>query len=305
MATVSPVVKWKRMITDEDANGIMQQLVHLVNDMTVFKLYRDDCNRQGAKPLSRSDLAFELMFRAHIKAVHLALRAQNESNYTKQNGRLRLKNRNKHVSSLTVLLEAMRDEGSAVTRKAFFKSRNIPYDANRVECAQHRWLISNPQATGWISALEPYKTEPDHIRYLHDCFDKLAGTTLENRSPNDTISPRVIKRLIKKVEQSTKISKHFSDKFYAHNATSFSRSVARVNSMKMSYVELDEAVATLLAIAKWLRSFLASDYYVFMQIGWEPYATHNMSQKYMEWVSDQWKRYDGELKIRLQLDIFV
>jgi len=84
----------------------------------------------------------------------------------------------KDVISLWRLVQDIKAHRDLITRESYVTFDNVPYD---YEAAKQQWYRIRADGEMWV----PREVWTSQV--FHECFDKLSGTTVSNRSPADRV----------------------------------------------------------------------------------------------------------------------
>lgn len=241
---------WGDCLTGNDTNSIFQQISTMIWDTAIFRIIIEARQSQTKKNPQEPEINGALhsfIDRNYFQSQSAFIRrlADNSYGLTGKRG----------VYSLVALINDVFCYRDELTREMFLKVRNMPYDYTEIRDKERDFLRNQPLGKGFFV---PSEFDWESIVEAHQIFDRLSGTTPNNRNPNDLVAERVFVRLREKVAACQEIT-NYVDKFIAHSATPESRSIQDENKSAVIFNRLWEAHLIIFEVAEFLSVILFSE----------------------------------------------
>jgi len=241
---------WSDCLNGDDPNSIFQQIWTMIWDTAIFHIIIKSRQSQIKKNPQEPEINGALhsfIDRNYFQSQSAYIRRLTDTSYglTGEKG----------VYSVGAIINDICSYRHELTREIFFKLRNMPYDYTEVQNREREFSLSQPLGKAFFV---PSEFDWESIEEAHQIFDRLSGTTPNNRNLNDLIAERVFVRLREKVAACQEIS-NYVDKFIAHSATPESRSIQDENKSAVTFKRLWEAHQIIFEVAEFLSVILFSE----------------------------------------------
>jgi len=242
---------WFDCLKGNDTNAIFQQISQMIWDTAIFRLVVE--SRQ-----------IKIEKNAKAPAINGALHSFIDRNYFQSQVTFirRLVDKRygligpKAVYSIYSLISDICDRRNELTREAFIRLRNMPYDYTEIQ--------KRKQPVG-KDLFVPPELDWESIAETHQTFDRLSGKMHNDRQPNDVILERVFTRLKERLDVCRQIT-NYVDKFVAHSATPESRAIQDVSASEITFKKLWEAHKIIFVVAEFLSLILFSEEHMALAI---------------------------------------
>lgn len=241
---------WGGCLTGNDTNSIFQQISTMIWDTAIFRIIIEARQSQTKKNPQEPEINGALhsfIDRNYFQSQSAFIRRLTDNSYGLTG--------KKGVYSIAALIKNISCYRTELTRESFFKFRNMPYDFTETH-DKEREFIRNQSSDNFIAIPPEYDWE--RIVEAHQIFDRLSGTTPNNRNPHDQITERVFTRLQEKLAVCQRIS-NYVDKFIAHSATPESRSIQNETTSAITFNHLWEAHQILFEVSEFISVVLFSE----------------------------------------------
>jgi hypothetical protein len=244
---------WKNSsdcLNGDDPNSILQQIWTMIWDTAIFHIIIESRQSQIKKNPQEPEINGAL--HSFIDRNYFQSQSANIRRLTDTSSGLTGK---KGIYSVGAIIKDISSYRLELTREIFFKLRNMPYDYTEIRDKERDFLRNQPLGKAFFV---PSEFDWESIEEAHQIFDRLSGTTPNNRNPNDLVSKRVYDRLREKMDRCQEITTYV-DKFIAHSATPESRSIQDVNKSAVTFKHLWEAHQIIFEVAEFLSVILFSE----------------------------------------------
>jgi hypothetical protein len=241
---------WSDCLNGDDPNSIIQQIWTMIWDTAIFHIIIESRQSQIKKNPQEPEINGAL--HSFIDRNYFQSQSANIRRLTDTSSGLTGK---KGIYSVGAIIKDISSYRLELTREIFFKLRNMPYDYTEIRDKERDFLRNQPLGKAFFV---PSEFDWESIEEAHQIFDRLSGTTPNNRNPNDLIAERVFVRLREKMDRCQEITTYV-DKFIAHSATPESRSIQDVNKSAVTFKHLWEAHQIIFEVAEFLSVILFSE----------------------------------------------
>jgi hypothetical protein len=241
---------WSDCLNGDDPNSIFQQIWTMIWDTAIFHIIIESRQSQIKKNPQEPEINGALhsfIDRNYFQSQSAYIRRLTDTFYGLTG--------KKGVYSVGAIINDISSYRLELTREIFFKLRNMPYDYTEVQNRKWEFILTQPSGK---ALFVPSEFDWESIEEAHRTFDRLSGTTPNNRNPNDVIAERVFFRLQKKLDDCKEITTYV-DKFIAHSATPESRSIQDVNKSAVTFKRLWDAHQIIFEVAEFLSVILFSE----------------------------------------------
>jgi hypothetical protein len=241
---------WVDCIKGNDINSVFQQISLMIWDTAIFRLVIEGRQIQIEKNFDNPAINGSLhsfIDRNYLQSQVTFIRRLTDKYYGLTG--------KKAVYSIYALINDIYSYRNELTREVFFKLRNLPYDYTEIRKREREYSSKQPLGTG---SFVPSEFDWESIAETHQTFDRLSGTSQNDRRSNDVIAERVFVRLREKLDACQEIT-NYVDKFVAHSATPESRAIQNVSTSEITFRHLWEAHHIIFEVAEFLSVILFSE----------------------------------------------
>jgi len=208
----------------------------------------------------------------------------------------RLVDTGKDVFSLYRLVNDVKAHAHLITRKNVLAADGFDSDLDEIKrkCAEFR--AKQPNGVAF--------SVPDDINYnrakeRNELFDKVSVVAEADRSPDDTISVKLLENLLDELSKCENV-KTFVNKYLAHSSTPENRRHLDPSQLVLTYGQLRDAEKLICQIAHFLQGLLASSTTIIL-----PYFTGDpylyidqplVNTTDIDKLKDAWSEYEKETK---------
>jgi len=223
---------WVDCLKGVDTNSIFQQISTMIWDTAIFRIIIEARKSQIRKnphnpELNRAYHSF--IDRNYFQSQSVCIRRLTDKSYGLTG--------KKGVYSVSALLNDISIFRPELTREKLFILQEVPFELN------------NQISFSKIDAFD--------VEEIHQYFDKISGTTANNRSPNDLIDEKVFLCLKDKFAE-CKVITDYVDKFVAHSSSPESRSVQNGKQLDLTFQKLWKAHQIIFKTANFISLILFS-----------------------------------------------
>jgi hypothetical protein len=241
---------WVDCLKGDDINSIFQQITLMIWDTAIFRLIIESRQIQSDKNPNEpavNGALHSFIDRNYFYSQTTFIRRLSDKSYGLTGVRA--------VYSVRALIDDIQRYRNELTREAFLKLKNMPYDYTEIQNKRREFFRNQPAGKAFFVPPEyDWKT----IAEAHQTFDRLSGKAPNDGQPNDVISERVYIRLREKLNACHEIT-NYVDKFIAHSATPESRASQNVGKSKITLKHLWEAHQIIFEVAEFLSIILFSE----------------------------------------------
>ncbi len=252
---------WSDCLRGEDENSIFQQISIMIWDTAIFRFVLESRQTQIEKNPDNPSLNPSLhgfIDRNYFQAQAASIRRLADKSKYGLTGK-------KGIYSLYSLIDNMGKRRSELTRETFFELRNIPYDYSIIQQREHEFIAQQVKQSNLAFRVPPefaWEVSAD----AHTTFDRLCGTSHQNRKPQDVVAEKVFSRIKDRLDLCNDIT-NYVDKFVAHSATPESRATENTDSAKITLKHIWDAHQIIYEIAEFLSGMLFSESHA--ALGWK------------------------------------
>lgn len=243
---------WCDCLKGDDPNSIFQQISTMIWDTAIFRIIveaRQSQIRKNPQDPEINGALHSFIDRNYFQSQSAFIRRLTDKSYGLTG--------KKGVYSVAALIKNILSYKDELTREKFFKLRNIPYDITEVQNREKEFARKQPLGI-------PPELDWESIE-AHQNFDRLSGTTHNNRNRTDLVAEKVFVRLQEKLASCQEIT-NYVNKFIAHSATPESRSIQDENTSIVTFKHLWEAHQIIFEVAEFISVILFSEDHVALAI---------------------------------------
>jgi hypothetical protein len=244
---------WSDCLRGEDENSIFRQISVMIWDTAIFRFVLESRQTQVEKNPDNPSLNLSLhafIDRNYFQAQAASIRRLADKSSYGLTGK-------RGIYSLHSLIDDISKRRLELTREAFFELRHTPYDYTIVQ-QRERDFIAQQAKESRLAFRIPPEFDWEVSADAHATFDRLCGTSAQNRKHQDVIAEKVFARLKDKLNSCNDVT-NYVDKFVAHSATPESRAVANTDSAKITLKHIWDAHQTIYEIAEFLSGVLFAE----------------------------------------------
>lgn len=246
-------VIWSDCLRGEDENSIFQQISVMIWDTAIFRFVLESRQNQIEKNPDKPSLNLSLhafIDRNYFQAQAASIRRLADKSRYGLTGK-------KGIYSLYSLIDDTSKRRSELTRETFFELRHIPYDYLIIQQREREFIAQQVKESNLAFRIPPefdWEVSAD----AHITFDRLCGTSPQNRKYQDVVGEKVFSRLKARLDLCNDIT-NYVDKFVAHSATPESRAIENTDSTKITLKHIWDAHQIIYEIAEFLSGVLFSE----------------------------------------------
>lgn len=246
---------WVDCLKGDDPNSIFQQISKMIWDTAIFRIIiegRKSQIRKNPQDPEINGALHSFIDRNYFQSQCAFIRRLTDNSYSLTGKR--------GVYSINALIKDIKNYQEELTRERYLEFRNMPYDYTEIKNKQNEFLInlSLSEQRSERFSLVPPELDWEPIEKAHQTFDRLSGTTPNNRSPNDKITDKVFGRLQEELADCQKII-HYVNEYIAHSASLESRSIQDENKSAVTFNRLWKAHQIIFEVAEFLSVILFSE----------------------------------------------
>lgn len=241
---------WGDCLKGDDPNSIFQQISTMIWDTAIFHIIieaRQSQIRKNPQDPEINGALHSFIDRNYFQSQSAFIRRLTDQSYGLTG--------KKGIYSIGALINDIGSYKAELTRETYLKFRNMPYDYTEIQKKRKEFFRNQPSGKAFFV---PPEFDWESIEEAHQIFDRLSGTTHNNRNPNDLVAERVFVRLQEKLSACQDITKYV-DKFIAHSATRESRSIQNETTSAITFRHLWKAHQIIFEVAEFLSVILFSE----------------------------------------------
>lgn len=283
---------WIQSLEGDDPNSIKRQIRTMVWNTAAYRIINEA--RRIAPPAEEggvqlNGMMHRLIDKGFFESQLLAIRR------LAQGGSL-AEDQERDVYSISSLLEDMKAHVQLVTRANLFQAEGLPYDVDYLQVASCQTRVETAPPAYYSQELDLRR-----LRERHAEVDSLTGVTPDRRSPDDTVSVRLLSCLNQKVLDAYADIRPYINKFLAHPATPESRGIVNADGIRITLDHLYQAHEGICKVANFIgRYLLTGGYTSFLAVPqYDQFAYIDrplVTKEGIESLKRVWDEYDKETR---------
>jgi len=243
--------QWIHCFSGEDRHSIIKQIYNMVWNAAVFKIINEArrlATNNGQKQAELNGMLHRFIDRCFFFFLLLAVRRLCDPHPFEGP---------KGGFSLISLINDMKRCVGLMTRANFFADEGLEYDIEVIRQKEGEYFrehTKNGSGALWI----PNDVDSHSVEQRHNEIDALTNVNKDQRSPDDTVSPKIFNFLIEKVKLSTENIKLRVDQNVAHAASPQSRQYKNSDEISLTLNCLWESHKIICQVANFLDIYLLS-----------------------------------------------